>query len=127
MASRSCSWHAVRAGLSLLLVAFVGAAWATMGFERSTNIADTMAQQTQIIQGAKPQVDAMLASLKELTRAQGDIRPAFKTFSADESGVSIWRQDQFGRLATVRADRLNVARRLLPRIQTANVEWRDPL
>ena len=81
MASRECSWHAVRVGLILLVIAFVGAACATSGYERSTNIADTMAKQTQVIQEAKPQVDTMLASLDELTRAQGDLRPAFKRFS----------------------------------------------
>ena len=63
------------------MIAFVGAACATTGFQRSTSIADTMAKQTQIIQEAKPQVDTMLASLDELTRAQGDLRPAFKRFS----------------------------------------------
>jgi septal ring factor EnvC (AmiA/AmiB activator) len=63
------------------MIAFVSAACATTGFQRSTSIADTMAKQTQIIQEAKPQVDTMLASLDELTRAQGDLRPAFKRFS----------------------------------------------
>ena len=81
MASRDCSWHAVRVSLVPLMIAFVSAACATTGFQRSTSIADTMAKQTQIIQEAKPQVDAMLASLDELTQAQGDLRPAFKKFS----------------------------------------------
>ena len=81
MATRNGSWRAVGLGLVLLLVALVSVACATTGFERSTNIADTMAKQTQVIQEAKPQVDAMLASLEELTRAQGDMRPAFKKFS----------------------------------------------
>jgi septal ring factor EnvC (AmiA/AmiB activator) len=81
MASRHCSWRAARFGLLLLLVALVSAACATTGFQRSTNIADTMAKQTQVIQEAKPQVDAILASLEELTRAQGDMRLAFKKFS----------------------------------------------
>lgn len=81
MTSRDCSWHAGRVGLVLLMIAFVGAACATSGFQRSTSIADTMAKQTQIVQEAKPQVDTMLASLDELTRAQGDLRPAFKRFS----------------------------------------------
>jgi septal ring factor EnvC (AmiA/AmiB activator) len=67
--------------LVLLLAALVSAGCATTGFQRSTNIADTMAKQTQVIQEAKPQVDAMLASLEDLTRAQGDMRPAFKKFS----------------------------------------------
>lgn len=79
--SYSCSWRTARFGLGLLLVAFVSAACATTGFQRSSNIADTMAKQTQIAQEAKPQVDAMLASLEELTRAQGDMRPAFQKFS----------------------------------------------
>lgn len=81
MASRNCSWRAVRVGLGMVLVALVGAACTTTGFQKSTNIADTMANQTQMIQEAKPQVDAMLASLDQLTRAEGDLRPAFKTFS----------------------------------------------
>ena len=81
MASRDCSWHAVRVSLVPLMIAFVSAACATTGFQRSASIADTMAKQTQIIQEAKPQVDTMLASLDELTRAQGDLRPAFKRFS----------------------------------------------
>jgi hypothetical protein len=81
MASGDCSWRAARFGLVLLLVALVSAACATTGVQRSTNIADTMAKQTQVIQEAKPQVDAMLASLEELTRAQGDMRPTFKKFS----------------------------------------------
>jgi hypothetical protein len=34
-----------------------------------------------LIQEAKPQVDAMLASLNDLTRTPGDLRPAFKKFS----------------------------------------------
>jgi septal ring factor EnvC (AmiA/AmiB activator) len=79
--SRHSSWCGARFGLVLLLVALVSAACATTGFQRSTNIADTMAKQTQVIQEAKPQVDAMLASLEDLTRAQGDMRPAFKKFS----------------------------------------------
>jgi septal ring factor EnvC (AmiA/AmiB activator) len=81
MASGDCSWRAAWFGLVLLLVALVSAACATTGVQRSTNIADTMAKQTQVIQEAKPQVDAMLASLEELTRAQGDMRPTFKKFS----------------------------------------------
>src|SRR5262245_40849528 len=81
MASRHCSSRAARFGLVLLPIALVSAACATTGFQRSTNIADTMAKQTQIVQEAKPQVDAMLASLEELTRAQGDMRPAFQKFS----------------------------------------------
>jgi hypothetical protein len=40
-----------------------------------------MAKQTKQIQEASPQIDMMLASLEELTRAQGDLRPAFKKFS----------------------------------------------
>jgi len=81
MTSQSRSWRAVRFGLVLPLVALVSAACATTGFQRSSNIADTMAKQTQIAQEAKPQVDAMLASLEELTRSQGDMRPAFQKFS----------------------------------------------
>jgi chromosome segregation ATPase len=68
-------------GLVLGLGTLAAAGCTTMGFERSTNIADTMAKQTKMIQEAKPQVDMMLASLEELTRAQGDLRPAFKKFS----------------------------------------------
>jgi len=81
MTSQSCSWRAVRFGLALSLVAVVSASCATTGFQRSSNIADTMAKQTQTIQEAKPQVEAMLASLDELTQTQGDMRPAFQRFS----------------------------------------------
>jgi chromosome segregation ATPase len=68
-------------GVGLGLALILGAGCAQTGFQRTTNIADTMEKQTQIIKEAKPQVDAMLASLEELTRAQGDLRPAFKKFS----------------------------------------------
>src|SRR5262245_16433738 len=81
MRSQTCAWRAVQVGLGPVLVAFMAAACAMTGFERSTSIADTMAKQTQVIREAKPQVDAMLASLEELTRTQGDMRPAFKRFS----------------------------------------------
>ena len=67
--------------IGLGLVAFVAAGCATTGFDRSANIAETMAKQVEGVQPAKPQVDAMLASLEGLTRAQGDMRPAFKQFS----------------------------------------------
>ena len=71
----------VGGGLGLFLAGLLCVGCAQTGFQRSTGIADTMAKQTQVIQEAKPQVDAMLASLDELTRAQGDMRPAFKKFS----------------------------------------------
>ena len=67
--------------IGLGLVAFVAAGCATTGFDRSANIAETMAKQVEGVRPAKPQVDAMLASLEGLTRAQGDMRPAFKQFS----------------------------------------------
>ena len=54
---------------------------ARTGFDRSASIADTMAKQMTGLQEAKPQVDVMLASLEGLTRAEGDMRPAFKKFS----------------------------------------------
>ena len=72
-------WAACAMGLGL--VALVAAGCATTGFDRSTNIAETMAKQVEGMRQAKPQVDAMLASLEGLTRAQGDMRPAFKQFS----------------------------------------------
>ena len=62
------------------LVALAVAGCATTGFDRSTSIAETMSKQAQGIQQAKPQVDTMLASLEGLTRAQADMRPAFKNF-----------------------------------------------
>jgi septal ring factor EnvC (AmiA/AmiB activator) len=68
-------------GLVLSLGTLAAAGCGTLGFERSTSIADTMAKQTKQIQEASPQIDMMLASLEELTRAQGDLRPAFKKFS----------------------------------------------
>jgi chromosome segregation ATPase len=67
--------------VGLGLVTLVAAGCATTGFERSANIAETMGKQAEGIKKAKPQVDAMLASLEGLTRAQGDMRPAFKQFS----------------------------------------------
>ena len=71
----------VGGGLGLFLAALLCVGCAQTGFQRTTGIADTMAKQTQVIHEAKPQVDAMLASLDDLTRAQGDLRPAFKKFS----------------------------------------------
>jgi chromosome segregation ATPase len=72
---------AIHSSVGLGLVVLLAAGCATTGFERSTNIAETMAKQVEGMQQAKPQVDAMLASLDGLTRAQGDMRPAFKHFS----------------------------------------------
>ena len=63
------------------LVALAATGCASTGYDRSANIADTMAKQVTGLQEAKPQVDAMLASLEGLTRAEGDMRPAFKKFS----------------------------------------------
>ena len=70
-----------RAAVALGLVALAATGCARTGFDRSANIADTMSKQVTGLQEAKPQVDAMLASLEGLTRADGDMRPAFKTFS----------------------------------------------
>jgi hypothetical protein len=67
--------------MALGLVALVAIGCARTGFDRSANIADTMSKQVTGLQEAKPQVDAMLASLDALTRAEGDMRPAFKKFS----------------------------------------------
>ena len=69
------------AAVALGLVALVATGCARTGFDRSANIADTMSKQVTGLQEAKPQVDAMLASLEGLTRAEGDMRPAFKKFS----------------------------------------------
>jgi chromosome segregation ATPase len=80
-ALRTSSGHAACLGLGLALLALVGAGCATTGVQRTADSAGNMAKQTEVIQKAKPQVDAMLASLDELTRAQGDMRPAFKKFS----------------------------------------------
>ena len=80
MSHRNETWRRVGVGAGLL-AALLCVGCAQTGFQRSTGIADTMAKQTQVIHEAKPQVDAMLASLDELTRAQGDLRPAFKKFS----------------------------------------------
>ena len=81
MASRTDTWSATRVWLGVGLVALAAAGCATRGYDRTTNIADSMAKQTTGMQAAKPQVDAMLASLESLVRAQGDMKPAFKTFS----------------------------------------------
>ena len=69
------------AAVTLGLVALAATGCARTGFDRSANIADTMSKQVTGLQEAKPQVDAMLASLEGLTRAEGDMRPAFKKFS----------------------------------------------
>ena len=69
------------AAVALGLVALVVTGCARTGFDRSANIADTMSKQVTGLQEAKPQVDAMLASLEGLTRAEGDMRPAYKKFS----------------------------------------------
>ena len=69
------------AAVTLGLVVLAATGCARTGFDRSANIADTMAKQVTGLQEAKPQVDAMLASLEGLRRAEGDMRPAFKKFS----------------------------------------------
>jgi Protein of unknown function (DUF2959) len=61
-------------------MALGGVGCATTGYERSNEIAGEMARQAEGIQKARPQVDAMLASLDELTRTQGDMRPVFMKF-----------------------------------------------
>ncbi len=81
MSYRIDASNRVGGGLGLFLAALLCVGCAQTGFQRTTGIADTMAKQTQVIHEAKPQVDAMLASLDDLTRAQGDLRPAFKKFS----------------------------------------------
>ena len=73
-------WRSL-AAVTLGLVALAATGCASTGYDRSANIADTMAKQVTGLQEAKPQVDAMLASLEGLTRAEGDMRPAFKKFS----------------------------------------------
>jgi hypothetical protein len=81
MGSRTDSSGGVGGALGVFLAALLCVGCAETGFQRSTGIADTMAKQTQVLHEAKPQVDAMLASLNDLTRVQGDLRPAFKKFS----------------------------------------------
>jgi chromosome segregation ATPase len=81
MATQTTSWRVARLWISAGLVALAVAACATRGFDRTTHIAESMAKQTAGMQAAKPQVDAMLASLDSLVRAEGDMRPAFKRFS----------------------------------------------
>ncbi len=68
-------------GLGVGLVALAVSGCATRGFDRTTQIADSMAKQTAGMQAAKPQVDAMLVLLDSLVRAEGDMTPAFKRFS----------------------------------------------
>lgn len=81
MASETSSWRAMQVWLGVGLVALAVAGCATRGYDRTTRIADNMAKQTAGMQAAKPQVDAMLASLDSLVRAEGDMKPAFKKFS----------------------------------------------
>jgi hypothetical protein len=71
MASGMCSWRATQVGLGVGLVALAVTGCATRGFDRTTQIADSMAKQTAEMQAAKPQVDAMLASLDSLVRGRG--------------------------------------------------------
>ena len=63
MGSEACSWRAMRVWLGVGVMALVVAGCATRGYDRTTRIADNMAKQTAGMQAAKPQVDAMLASL----------------------------------------------------------------
>ena len=81
MASETRSWRSTWVWLGVGLVALAVAGCATRGYDRTTNMADSMAKQTAGMQAAKPQVDEMLASLDSLVRAEGDMKPAFKKFS----------------------------------------------
>ena len=81
MASETSSWRATQVWLGVGLVALAVAGCATRGYDKTTRIADNMAKQTEGMQAAKPQVDAMLASLDSLVRAEGNMKPAFKKFS----------------------------------------------